>query len=135
MVGETYGGFPVPESGRGGHVAAWVLEVDANGELMVTREDEDPLSIAHRVPSDADYTSGYAVALRSDGTGVVVGRYAPDVSDLFANEDIHERVAGQRRATCGSSASRRPSPTRLKAMTVVRIARPGKVLIHQARSR
>ena len=33
----------------------------------------------------------------------------------------------------GSSASRSPSPSRLNAMTVTRIARPGKVSSHQAR--
>ena len=36
---------------------------------------------------------------------------------------------------CGSNASRRPSPSKLNAITVVRIANPGKVLIHQARSK
>ena len=35
----------------------------------------------------------------------------------------------------GSTMSRRPSPRRLKPITVIRIARPGKVAYHQARGR
>ena len=34
----------------------------------------------------------------------------------------------------GSMASRKPSPTRLKAVTVMKMARPGKVTSHHAKS-
>ena len=40
--------------------------------------------------------------------------------------------AGYRRRCRGSSASRRPSPIRLKESTVRKIARPGKTVSHQA---
>src|SRR3546814_18240152 len=42
-------------------------------------------------------------------------------------EQAHERFI------FGSSASRSPSPNRLMARTVIRMARPGKVTTHQAR--
>ena len=45
------------------------------------------------------------------------------------------RQSAQRRRACGSSQSRMPSPTKLKPITTVRIARPGKgrdpPLLHQ----
>src|SRR5690606_31109941 len=44
-----------------------------------------------------------------------------------------EQGHGQLLLSLGSSASRNPSPTRLMASTVTRIARPGKVTTHQAR--
>src|SRR3546814_19267021 len=47
-----------------------------------------------------------------------------EVADL---EQAHERFI------FGSSASRSPSPNRLMARTVIRMARPGKVTTHQAR--
>ena len=44
-----------------------------------------------------------------------------------------EEAACQVLFSLGSSASRRPSPIRLMASTVIRMARPGKVTTHQAR--
>lgn len=88
LVGESYGAFAIPDPGQGGYYAAWIADVDADGELMLVGEDEDPASIVHRVPVEANYTSGYAAALRSNGTGVVLGRYAPTVGDLLVGEDV-----------------------------------------------
>jgi hypothetical protein len=42
-------------------------------------------------------------------------------------------IGSQLRFSLGSSASRSPSPIRLMASTVIRMARPGKVTTHQAR--
>jgi hypothetical protein len=81
VVGETYGAFPLPQEGQAGHYALFELELSASGELL-----EDPS--VHRIVNEANYTTGYAVALRSNGSSVVVGRYAPQVSDLFTNERI-----------------------------------------------
>ena len=81
VVGETYGAFPLPQEGQAGHYALLELELSASGELLA-----DPS--VHRIVNQANYTTGHAVALRSNGSSVVVGRYAPLVSDLFTNERI-----------------------------------------------
>src|SRR5690606_8787415 len=47
--------------------------------------------------------------------------------------DFEQRTHFQLLFSRGSSASRSPSPQRLMARTVTRIARPGKVTTHQAR--
>src|SRR5712691_1070105 len=54
----------------------------------------------------------------------------------FLNTTFNRRVQGHGLLLCrqtfrrGSRASRSPSPSRLKANTVTRIARPGKIVIH-----
>jgi hypothetical protein len=81
VVGETYGSFPLPQEGQAGHYALIELELSTSGELLA-----DPS--VHRIVNEANYTTGHAVALRSNGSSVIVGRYAPLVSDLFNNERI-----------------------------------------------
>jgi hypothetical protein len=82
VVGETYGAFPIPEPGQAGHYAAWIFDVTAEGAI------DGETTRVHRVGVDAFYTSGYALVLRPNKTSVIVGRYAPDVSDLMSTEDI-----------------------------------------------
>jgi hypothetical protein len=80
VVAETYGAFPVPEPGQGGHYASWVIELGNNGDILA--------STVYRVPAGADYSSAYALIMRPNGTTVIVGRRADRSSDLLKNEDI-----------------------------------------------
>lgn len=80
VVGETYGSFPVPEPGQPGHYESWVVEVDAAGEITD--------STVYRIPGDSEYSVAYAVAVRPNGSTVIVGRRADRASDLLASEDI-----------------------------------------------
>ncbi|MDB4987840.1 MAG: hypothetical protein JWN04_3018, partial [Myxococcaceae bacterium] len=81
-VGQSYGAFPVPEPTQVGFFAAWVAELDANGNLPADG------STLYRAPSSANYSDGYAVGMRSDGEPVIVGRRANESTDLLSNEDV-----------------------------------------------
>jgi hypothetical protein len=82
IVGEAYGNFPLPEPTPVGFYGTWVVEIDADGELA------EAGSVTHRAPRDALYGGAYAVAVREDGSSVIVGRRADTASDLLATEDI-----------------------------------------------
>jgi hypothetical protein len=45
-------------------------------------------SRVHRAPNGALYTDAYAVAVRPDGSNLIVGRRADEVTDLLSSEDI-----------------------------------------------
>ncbi len=79
VVGETYGAFPVPEPYQSGYYAVFVAELNPSGELA-----DDPM--VHRASEEAHYSRGHAVALRSNGTSVIVGRFAETVGDLLVSE-------------------------------------------------
>ena len=81
VVGETYGAFPVPEPSQPGHYAVFEAELNAAGELT-----GDPR--VHRATAEAYYSMGYAVALRSNGSSVIAGRYAEQAGDLFDSEQV-----------------------------------------------
>lgn len=81
VVGETYGAFPVPEPYQGGFYAVFVADLSPTGELT-----DDPT--VHRASEDAHYSMGQSVALRSNGTSVIVGRYADTVGDLLVREKV-----------------------------------------------
>ena len=64
------------------------------------------------------------------------------VRDALVGADRHLQAAHveatrahRDRRMRGSTMSRRPSPSRLKPITVIRMARPGNVAYHQARGR
>lgn len=80
LVGESYGNFPVPEAAPGGYYANAVLELDANGELVT--------STVSRAPADALYGAAYGVAVRQNGSTVVVARGAKEATDLLTGEDV-----------------------------------------------
>ncbi|MBX3143558.1 MAG: hypothetical protein KF813_07380 [Trueperaceae bacterium] len=81
VVGETYGPFPIPEPAPGGYYAVFVAELDQGGDLTA-----DP--VVHRATADAYYSMGYAVALRTNGSSVIVGRFAQEATDLFVSEKV-----------------------------------------------
>jgi hypothetical protein len=80
VVGESYGNFPMPEPTPVGYYASWVANVNAGGELAS--------SVVHRAPTGSLYGSAYAVAMRPNGSPLVVGRRADTAADLLSNEDI-----------------------------------------------
>lgn len=82
IAGEAYGNFPLPEPTPVGFYGTWVAELDADGELGAAG------SVTHRAPRDALYGGAYAVAVREDGTSVIVGRRADEATDLLTTEDI-----------------------------------------------
>jgi hypothetical protein len=77
-VGETYGGFPIPEPSQAGHFAAWSVDLAGDGSLAGG-------STVYRAPADAEFTIAHAVAVRPDGSTLIVGRRSDDVS---SDEDI-----------------------------------------------
>ncbi|HET8984528.1 MAG TPA: hypothetical protein VFN03_02100 [Trueperaceae bacterium] len=81
VVGETYGAFPVPEPSQPGHYAVFVADLSASGDLV-----GDPQ--VHRATAEAYYSMGYAVALRTNGSSVIVGRYAEEATDLLSSEKV-----------------------------------------------
>jgi hypothetical protein len=82
VVGDAYGNFPLPEPTPTGFYGTWVVELDDQGELG------DAGSVTHRAPLEALYGGAYAVAVRPDGTNVIIGRRADEATDLLSNEDI-----------------------------------------------
>jgi hypothetical protein len=80
LVGESYGNFPIPEAASGGYYANAVLELDSNGELQT--------SSLSRAPADALYGAAYGVAVRPNGSTVVVARGAKEATDLLTGEDV-----------------------------------------------
>ena len=82
IVGEAYGNFPLPEPTPVGYYGTWVAEIDADGELG------EGGSVTHRAPSDSLYGGAYAVAVRDDGSSIILGRGARESTDLLATEDI-----------------------------------------------
>ena len=80
VVGDSYGGFPIPIPIQAGFYAAWVAELNAQGDL-----DE---STVYRCPDDASYGSAYAVELWPNGEPLIIGRRADTASDLLRHEDI-----------------------------------------------
>jgi hypothetical protein len=83
VVGESYGNFPIPEPTPVGYYGTWVAEVGASGDLIAGSG-----SVVHRAPSGSLYGGGYAVAMRPNGSSLVVGRRADTAADLLTNEDI-----------------------------------------------
>ncbi len=82
LVGESYGNFPIPTPTPVGYYASAVLELDADGALAGEG------SRLHRAPSDALYGAAYSVAVRPNGSTIVVGRRADTSTDLLGNEDV-----------------------------------------------
>lgn len=82
VVGEAYGNFPLPEPTPVGYYGTWVADVDARGDLGELG------SVTHRAPTDALYGGAYAVAVRPNGSTLVVGRRADSATDLLSNEDL-----------------------------------------------
>lgn len=82
VVGESIGSFPIPEPGQPGFYAAWVADLDHEGRFAGAG------STVYRAPADAIYSSAYAVAVRPNGSTIVVGRRADTVNDLLENEDV-----------------------------------------------
>lgn len=80
VVGESYGNFPIPEAASGGYYANAVLELAANGELLT--------STVSRAPDDALYGAAYGVAVRPNGSTIVVARGAKEATDLLTGEDV-----------------------------------------------
>jgi hypothetical protein len=80
VVGESYGNFPIPEAASGGYYANAVLELDANGMLVESN--------VSRAPSDALYGAAYGVAVRPNGSTLVVARGASDAKNLLNAEDV-----------------------------------------------
>jgi hypothetical protein len=82
VVGEAYGNFPLPEPTPVGYYGTWVVDVDAQGNLS------EAGSVTHRAPTNALYGGAYAVAVRPNGSTLVVGRRADTAGDLLSNEDV-----------------------------------------------
>lgn len=80
LVGESYANFPIPEATPVGYYASAVLELDSDGEIVA--------STLHRAPDDSLYGSAYAVAVRPNGSTLVVGRRADVSGDLLSSEDL-----------------------------------------------
>jgi hypothetical protein len=80
LVGESYGNFPIPKAESGGYYGTWVADLDAQGGLTS--------STVHRAPSDSLYGGAYAVAVRPNGSNVIVGRRADNAGQLVTGEDI-----------------------------------------------
>jgi hypothetical protein len=80
LVGESYGSFPIPQAGAAGYYVNAVLELSAAGELVDSR--------VSRAPDDALYGAAYGVAVRPNGSMLVVARGASQASDLLASEDV-----------------------------------------------
>src|ERR1700694_1906778 len=75
------------------------------------------------------------LALRKNETDPVDRANHPGCGGKLDRQVLNlEQSHGHQLLSFGSSASRRPSPTRLKARTAIRIMRPGKVTTHHARS-
>jgi hypothetical protein len=82
LVGESYSNFPIPERTPVGYYATWIAEVDAQGEFSGAG------STLYRAPSEALYGGAYAVAVRPNGSALVVGRRADTATALLDSEDI-----------------------------------------------
>jgi len=82
VVGESYSNFPIPEETPLGYYANAVLELDDQGELSGTG------STLYRAPSDSEYGAAYAVAVRANGSSIVVARRADTADDLLSKEDV-----------------------------------------------
>jgi len=82
LVGESYGNFPIPTPTPVGYYASAVLELAADGALSGAG------SILYRAPSDALYGAAYSVAVRPNGSTIIVGRRADTSTDLLGNEDV-----------------------------------------------
>jgi hypothetical protein len=80
LVGESYGNFPIPEAASGGYYASAVLELDGEGEIVASN--------VYRAPSDSLYGAAYAVAIRPNGSSLVVARRADVAGDLLTGEDV-----------------------------------------------
>jgi hypothetical protein len=82
VVGEGYGPFPLPEPTPVGYYGTWIADVDAEGNF------DELGSVTHRAPAEALYGGAYAVAVRPNGSTLVVGRRADTADDLLSNEDV-----------------------------------------------
>jgi hypothetical protein len=82
VVGEGYGPYPLPEPTPVGYYGTWVADVDADGSFGALG------SVTHRAPEEALYGGAYAVAVRPNGSTLVVGRRADIAEDLLNNEDV-----------------------------------------------
>jgi hypothetical protein len=80
LVGESYGNFPIPEAAPGGYYANAVLELGASGQLLTSN--------VSRAPKDALYGAAYGVAVRPNGSSIVVARGARQANDLLSGEDV-----------------------------------------------
>jgi hypothetical protein len=77
---ESYSNFPIPERTPVGYYATAVTELSASGELVS--------STIYRAPDDSLYGGAYAVAVRENGSPLLLGRRADEATDLLNNEDI-----------------------------------------------
>jgi len=82
VVGEGYGPYPLPQPMSLGFYSTWVADVDAQGDFT------GAASMSHRAPSETIYGGAYAVAVRPNGSSLVVGRRADTAQDLLTNEDV-----------------------------------------------
>jgi hypothetical protein len=80
VVGESCGNFPIPEAASGGYYANAVLELGPDGELLT--------STVSRAPKDALYGAAYGVAVRPNGSTIVVARGAKEATELLTGEDV-----------------------------------------------
>jgi len=80
VVGESYGNFAIPAPTPLGYYASAVLDLDQNGELVG--------STLYRAPATALYGAAYAVAVRPNGSTLVLSQRADDAPDLGVNEDV-----------------------------------------------
>lgn len=82
LVGVSYANFPIPKPAPGGYYATAVLELDEKGELSGAG------STLYRAPNNALYGAARAVAVRPNGSTIVVARRADTATDLLVNEDV-----------------------------------------------
>jgi hypothetical protein len=82
VVGQSYANFPIPMPTPLGYYANAVFELDQNGDLV------DSGSTLSRAPSDSEYGAAYAVAVRANGSSIVVARRADNVDALLSSEDV-----------------------------------------------
>ena len=88
-------------------------------------DDAEDFALVHRQVDPIDRAELAGSGRKLDGK----------VADIKQRHDSPSSSIGSisYRFSLGSSASRSPSPSRLKASTVIRIARPGNVTTHHAR--